>query len=307
VFSMSNDDERQGVDEQEAFCGLCDGVGNGCRAGRGIGVSGAFAAPGGEFATFAGCPTANTALDGCFVSRTVGGEVKIGNAGVPLVNPLTIQGGIIENPETYAETFVDAPAGFETLSRTPEPVPGGLLGMFKCENVKSIFLRIACIALSHSRLASVNATTERAGPPAPGIALSELSLLVREGTAISLPVRVKLENVLLGNDCYIGSGTSPIVLNLTSGSTIAKGSPHPIEGATGTVDTRDEGRIAVIVGTSLVDNTFTVPAANGCGPRGILDGLIDAKLGLPAAAGASSAELKATTDQAGITAVRESE
>jgi hypothetical protein len=63
----------------------------------------------------------------------------------------------------------------------------------------------------------------------------------------------------------------------------------------------------VIAGTSLVDNTFTVPAANGCGPRGILDGLIDTKLALPAAAGASSAELKATSEQASAEAVRESE
>jgi hypothetical protein len=169
------------------------------------------------------------------------------------------------------------------------------------------FLRIACIALSRSRPASVNATTELAGPPAPGIALSELSLLFREGTALSLPVRVKLENVLLGNDCYIGSGTSPVVLNLTSGSTITKGSLHPIEGASGLITTRNEGRIAVITGTSLVDNTFTVPAASGCGPHGILDPLIDTKLGLPAAAGASSAELKATSEQASAEAVRGSE
>jgi len=43
---------------------------------------------------------------------------------VPITNTFTLQGGAIENEETGAEAFVGALNG-ETLSKTPQNVPGG--------------------------------------------------------------------------------------------------------------------------------------------------------------------------------------
>jgi hypothetical protein len=40
---------------------------------------------------------------------------------------------------------------------------------------------------------------------------------------LTLPIRVHLENATLGNNCYVGSFTNPIVLHLTAGTT----SPPP--------------------------------------------------------------------------------
>ena len=49
-------------------------------------------------------------------------------------NTITLQGGYTFNEETEAETFLGALNG-ETLSKTPQKVPGGLLGLVKCNEI----------------------------------------------------------------------------------------------------------------------------------------------------------------------------
>ena len=64
----------------------------------------------------------------------------------------------------------------------------------------------------------MTATVELAGP-ATAIKLNAENLITQSGTAIQMPVKVKLDNRLLGSNCYIGSNSSPMVLNLTTGAT----------------------------------------------------------------------------------------
>src|SRR2546430_1397231 len=54
-----------------------------------------------------------------------------------------------------------------------------------------------------------------------------------QGGAVTLPLKVKLDNPLLATACYIGSNTEPVVLNLTTGTTSPPPPNKPISGAPG--------------------------------------------------------------------------
>jgi hypothetical protein len=285
-------------------------------------ASPALATPKGEFAVFAGCPLSNPSVEGCLVAKTESGEFVIGTkkTKVPIEKTITLQGGFEEEIEAeFRMPFVEAAAGYETLSKTPQKVPGGLLGI-KCEEIKNEFERKACEAIVKNKLNAVTATTELALPAPPAslssIFLSEASLsepILYEAfgiPALGLPVKIKLENPLLGNECYIGSSTEPIVLKLTTGTTKPPPPNTPITGKIGTFESNAEGTILTIKGNSLVDNLFAVPVAKGCGGKAfeaLLDPIIDAKLGLPSPAGNNTAILNNTIKQANAEAVRRSE
>ena len=284
-------------------------------------ASPALAAPKGEYAVFYDCPLSNAEVHGCIVARTESGEFVIGTkkTKVPIEKTITLQGGFEE--EVAAEfrmPFVEAEDG-NTLSKTPQKVPGGLLGI-KCEEIKNEFERKVCEEIVKSKLNTVNATTELALPTPPeslsSIFLSEASLqepILYEAygiPALGLPVKIKLENPLLGSECYIGSSTEPIVLKLTTGTTKPPPPNTSITGKVGEFSSRAEGGILVIKNNSLVDNLFAVPAAKGCGGKAfeaLIDPIVNAKLGLPAASGNTTAILKGTLEQSGAEAARESE
>lgn len=284
-------------------------------------ASPALAVPKGEYAVFSDCPLSNAAVQGCIVGHTESGEFVIGTkkTKVPIEKPITLQGGFEEEVEAeFRMPFVEAADG-NTLSKTPQKVPGGLLGI-KCEEIKNASLRKACEAIFEGKLTGVTATTELALPAPPAtlssIFLSEASLqepILYEAfgiPALGLPVKVKLENPLLGSECYIGSSTEPIVLKLTTGTTKPPLPNKSITGKVGEFTSRAEGGILVIKNNSLVDNVFAVPAAKGCGGKAfesILDPLINAKLGLPAPSGNNTAILNGTLEQTGAETAREHE
>src|SRR5580704_8050921 len=93
--------------------------------------------PTGDFAVFKQCPRFTAGVNHCIYSQITGGEVAIGKTSVPIENPLTLQGGTDRNEEVEptVETFVGALNG-ETLSKTSEKVPGGLLDLVKCNEIK---------------------------------------------------------------------------------------------------------------------------------------------------------------------------
>ncbi len=246
-------------------------------------------APTGDFAPFAQCPRFTPGVEVCLYSQTESGEVTIGSSTVPIKNTITLQGGYHQNAETFAETFVGALNG-ETLSRTPEPVPGGLGGLVNCNEISNLLLRISCRATFENGLTGVNATTELARP-ASEIGISTENLENREGPALSLPIKVHLENPLLGSNCYIGSSSQPIVLNLTTGATSPPPPNTSISGKVGVITAKDEFNFIEVTGNKLVDNAFAAPVASGCGGllSAVLDPIINAKLGLPAAAGHNTA------------------
>jgi hypothetical protein len=271
-----------------------------------LGASVAHAAPKGEFAVFADCPLSHPELAACLVAKTESGEFTVGKKTVPITKTITLQGGFVEE-ETGAMAFVGAADG-NTLSKTPQKVPGGLAGLIKCNEISNLIERLACEVVFENGLTGVNATTELAAP-ASAIGLNELNLLTQTGTALSLPVKVKLENPFLGNACYVGSNTSPITLNLTTGTTSPPPPNKPITGSRGKLESNPEGNILTITKNSLVDNSFAAPGATGCGGlfAFLIDPIINASLGVPSAAGHNTAILNGTLKQATASVVKEHE
>lgn len=271
-----------------------------------IGTGVASAAPKGEYVNFADCPTKNPELSGCIYGKTTSGEFTIGNQKVPIVKPQIIQGGFTEDAEGN-QHFVAATDG-NTLPKTPQKVPGGLLGLVRCNEISNFLERLACEVTFENGVTGVNATVELAAP-ASAIKLNEINLLSESGTALGLPVKVHLENPFLGSECYIGSNSSPIHVELTTGTTAPPLPNKPIKGKLGELSTRSEGRILVIGNNSLVDNAFSAPGATGCGGlfAFLIDPIINSKLGLPSPAGHNTAILNGTLEQTGVEAAREHE
>jgi hypothetical protein len=268
-----------------------------------------------EYTAFEQCPYHTEGVEGCLVSRSESGEVVIGNKKeakektvVPIVKTQTLQGGFGEpNPATGQQPFFGATNGV-TLSKTPQKVPGGLLDLVKCNEISNFLLRVGCELLFENGTTGVNATTELA-VPASSIYLNEFALQEQlpyppYPPALVLPVKIHLENSLLGSECYIGSSSEPIELALTTGSTSPPAPNKSIKGKLGKLSSRAKGRILVITENTLVGNAFSVGKAHGCG-LGLLDGIIESKLGLPSPAGENTAILNNTVEQASASAVEE--
>ena len=263
--------------------------------------------PKGIFAPFADCPLSNSAVEVCIVAETTSGEFTVGSKTVPINKTITLQGGAIENPETGELTLVAAEDG-NTLSKTALNVPGGLLGIV-APKTWPVWLQEIFNNFINEGFTGVTETTELA-QTASSVKLNTTNLLFEEGTALHLPVKVKLGNVFLGSECYVGSSSTPIILNLTTGTTNPKEGPNkPIKGSAGKLAIFEKGALVTLTGGSLVDNTFAAPAATGCG--GVLsflvDPLVDSILGVPAGEGHNTAVLTGKLEEAVAAAVKASE
>ena len=263
----------------------------------------AMATPKGDFAVFAQCPLKNPSVNLCFYVTSEGGEFTIGSKTVPVNKTITLQGGSILNEETGAETFVPAANG-ETLSKTPLTVPGGLFGL-KAPTWWSKEAQEWFNKMINEGFTGVTATAELVGNPG----ISRTNLLFQEGVALSLPVRLHLNNAILGSECYLGSKSSPVTFELTTGKTSPPLPNKAIEGRVGELEFKDEFQLVIIKDNKVVDNAFSAPGVEGCG--GIfsffLDKLVDEIFGVPSAAGHNTAILEGTLQNATAEAVKNSE
>lgn len=149
----------------------------------------ASAAPTGEFARFAKCPTSNPVVNFCLYAETVGGSIKTGGKTVPVVNPVILQRGL-QAPESLSGPLTVYPAtDGNTLTKAPQPVPGGLLGV-TAPSWWPQFLRDLFNETINNGFTGVTATMELAAP-ASAIKLSIPAIASGNGTALSLPVKVK--------------------------------------------------------------------------------------------------------------------
>jgi hypothetical protein len=264
-----------------------------------LGFASGASAHTGIWAKFNFCPSTNPSAFKCINSVTTSGKVVLGKKNVPIVNPVTLQGGVTE-PQEFGEEFrsnLIAATNGVTLSKTPQPVPGGLSGLVNCKEISLGFLRVSCEAIFENGLTGVNSTLELA-KPASEIVISEGNLAEENGVALKLPVKVHLENPLLGSSCYVGSSSSPLIWNLTTGNTKPPVGTAPIHGKGGTLKFLEEFQIAEISGTELVDNAWAAPGANGCGGflvEYVLNPIINASVGLPSAAGKNVSVLNNTS------------
>jgi hypothetical protein len=226
------------------------------------------------FALFADCPVNAPGVSTCVFSDITSGEFTLGAKNVKINKPVILQGGLAGG------VLVPASNG-ETLSKTALTVPGGLLGI---EGLGG----------------EVTATAELAGT----VNLNVGKLLDAQGTAVSLPLQVKLDNPLLGSSCLIGSSRNPVELELTTGTTNPPHPNKPITGSPGHLTLK--GGIQVVSGGSLVDNSFSVPGAEGCGGLLFLliDPAVDLAAGVPAAAGHNTAILSGTLETASASEVK---
>ncbi len=257
--------------------------------------------PKGEYAQFNECPLNRVTITDCVYSVSSAGSFTLGKKVVPLKNPVTLQGGY-EGVNPNVE-FYGAENG-NTLSKTPQTVPGGLLGIV----APTWWPKWAQDWFNNginSGLTGVTATVELAGPTKglTNIKLNTENLLFEEGVALQLPVKIKLDNSLLGSSCYIGSDESPVVIPFTTGTS------GSLKGAAGKFEFNKEFTIITISGGKLVNNTFAAPEADGCGGFAsfLVDPLVNSIIGLPAGSGKNSAILEGKLQDANAEAVKASE
>jgi len=213
---------------------------------------------------FAGCPgpSEKSEISACIRSVIKGGHFQMGSKKVPISKPMTLVGGV--NPE-FQNFSWNSKGG---LSPVKQQVPGGVIGLTGLDWLVN-FLDIDSLQLF--------AVTELVGPPV-------------FGENLTLPIRVRLINPVLGSKCYVGSASNPIVLNLTEGTTNPPPPNQPISGKQAEFQ-EDPPGIATLKNAVAVDNSFAAPGASGCVltlfgfiPISI-NGLVNSQSGLPAPAG----------------------
>lgn len=240
----------------------------------------AATAPTSPLAPYVNCPaaqaialSANGGIEpSCMVSQVTGGAITIGKGTVPITATSTLTQGSYQDANGNTVNLKGNP-WFTTSAMN---VPGGLLGLKGTDNLIPGLTNIkATLELATTKAMSVNL-------------LAAIMPSVFPGPVITMPVKIHLVNPLLGNNCYIGSDSNPIVLNLNS------------QDPTYTADTAMNSPSApgdeseVITHMDLVDNSFSVPAATGCGVGGLLDGVVNSRQGLPAAAGKNKVDFVTT-------------
>jgi hypothetical protein len=236
-------------------------------------ASAATPAPG--YTQFAGCPSPaeNPTTTACLHSVITGGYFQMGSKNVPITNPITLNGGI----EPISGAVFASPKG--GLTPVKQKVPGGVIGLTGLTWL---------LEFLGSEALTLYAVTELAGQPHVSLATG----------GVSLPIKVHLVNSVLGNNCYVGSVSSPIALNLTTGTTSPPPPNKPISGKEPEFSFTESPEIFFFNNGAFVDNSFSAPGASGCVltlfgfiPISI-NGLVNTQSGLPAAAGNNATEQK---------------
>ena len=236
--------------------------------------------PGGIYAPFTDCPLHSPAMRlaapgfamGCIKSITASGRFVVNGIPVPITHPVIVQFGTYSDTDSSGNQVfhVVPPQDHKELLASPENTPGGLLALL-CPSSDPKVAKL-CKKATKSGKTDLTAQVQLAGD------ITNFSPLAV--TPFTLPVKIQLNNPLLTGKCYIGSDSDPIVLNPMF---------NPV-GALNFASDPDPARfpnVAVlsITGSTLTDDTFSVPAATGCGPGGSADAEINARLGLPSPSG----------------------
>lgn len=250
----------------------------------------------GQWAPFDRCPVDDPemlAADGadlaalCLASSSESGMMVIGEKTVPTAGT-DLQMGLLGDGVDYTSVSPEG-AG---IRAEPVTVPGGLLNLMCPSDIP--VLTTLCEKAVDSRLNRVVATVEPAGTPTDFSLDAGLSV---GQPIVTLPVKIRLDNILLGGDCYIGSDDEPILLR-----------PHNTAQPTlelvryapdGTEQVDGEMSNIVLSGADQADDSFAVPEANGCGLFGALDWAVNAQLGLPSPEGANSLVLDSASTATG--------
>ncbi|MFC9515700.1 hypothetical protein ACFTSD_08250 [Nocardiaceae bacterium NPDC056970] len=155
--------------------------------------------------------------------------------------------------------FVPRDDGHNGVYSKPLTVPGGVLGVdLPFGNLFG--------------LAAVTSTVEAVDVPVFNGIITDFD--------VTLPVRLKIDNPFLGDDCYIGTADNPVVFELDNTNTLDDlpttdtTTPYPV----GT---------AALDGVKNAATNFELPGATGCGPFGILNPIVNWRAKVPAESGTS--------------------
>ncbi len=152
--------------------------------------------------------------------------------------------------------------GHNGVYSKPLTVPGGVLG----------------IDLPFGNLfglAAVTAEVEATAAPTLNGIITDMDL--------SIPVRMKINNAFLGDNCYLGSAAAPVNLRLA---------PDPSVVPTYTVLPSTALKVSP-VGNEATG--FALPAASGCGPFGVLNPIVNWRAKVPATSGTSLSTISDAT------------
>ena len=232
------------------------------------------ATPAPPYEDFAGCPSEaeNPFVASCLKFQFTGGHITLGSREVPITNTIVMRGA---TEQLTAKWLQNSEGGMTPVKQV---VPGGLIGLTGkkwLDTLSEKYLKLYAVVELAGQPGSVSTPT------------------------FGLPIKVHLENPLLGKGCYIGSNANPIQLQLTVGTTSPPPPNHPITGNKTTLLEPEEARPEVLTGTGglYVDNAYSVPGANGCQlelfPEAIdIDDWVNAAYHLPAAAGTNETKLE---------------
>jgi hypothetical protein len=239
-------------------------------------------------------------------SPTPPSELQAGNVTIPFVKPLVLQGGFLGL--TFEPVRLVGPEdGAALLTPVAQSVPGGLSSEIDVSKLHGATLAAYEKAVAKPSKAKVTATVELA-PAGAEVFLNSGNLLNQEGTFLTLPLKMKFSNEFLGDSCYAGSDASPILVELTDGTTAPPPPNEPISGQLGELKFVGETHIAVKE-DSLVSNSFEAPGVQGCGREAAwqeeVDEAINSKAGLPSPAGTNSTRINGTQLLAGVELLRE--
>lgn len=254
--------------------------------------------PKGLFAPFAYCPFNDPELDLCQAALTTGGELRIGEMVVPITRTfVSIRGAWNGEPNTLpAEPTFSPPEEASTLQSMPLPIPGGLASVIEPASLPSS-LRAVAEDLVGAGLGGLTATMELAGPTS-SVKPSFKKTQTGEGVTLEEPLKIKLTNPFLGENCHLGSLSDPIKIVGQEELTSPPPPNKPIKGVPGHLTLNESEGLFEIRGNSTVDDSFAVPAASGCGGSlaPLIDRAIDAKLGLPSPPGRNAEVINGTLE-----------
>lgn len=246
-----------------------------------------------SFQAMASCPFGTAELSFCAAGSSYGHETTgqgksnkesaisyftAGNVTVELKKPIRLRIGMVFSGivnEFNAAAPVGVPA-IEPVAQAGPPLP---------KDVNTALLSTSELErydywAHHAKETKTYATIELAGP-IESLHVNLYNIIGESGTSFVFPVKVKLSNPFVGNDCYVGSDENPIDVPFTTGEAGA------LHGKAGRFE-EESDTILVDYDQTLVSSEFASPGVEGCGVEGGADAAIDSAFGLPSASGNTS-------------------
>jgi hypothetical protein len=265
------------------------------------GVGPGYPPPGGIYTPFTNCPLYNPLMHetvpfaACVGGDATSGSIKIGNLVTPVLAPVNVQFGFWTGADQsyYADVLPPIAGLSAQLVTKPDLIPETLSTALGCPSANSV-VESVCVQAQNfgGKYEKVYALAQSDG------AITNFDLL-----NWTQPVKFRLINPLLGNNCSIGTLGNPVVLNpaLVPSSGQVVYDPHPkLHPDTEVLETQ----------ATASDTTFSAPGVSGCGPGGVnnvpIEEALDASSGLPSVSGNNSLTLTGAFDIAVCSASQDS-